>query len=362
VVLALPPLRERGADILALAQALLQQYATVHSVAPKQLQDTAQAWLQHYAWPGNVRELSHMMERVVLLHVGAEVDATTLQQLCLPPTPAALPAEPPAAVEEQRLDVPLVQDHQPTPGLPDEAEQIRHALAQTRGNVVQAARVLGVSRDTLRYRMRRYRIARPGHTERTTPVTGRSPGASASQPPPTDRDELPQEVAHSAEGSAPPLSASPHPEHPEDETTSVPHAVEPAGVTRQEVFLPTTAWEQKPVAVLALELTWPEVPGRELRRYEPWTEAARWEQAIMEKVRGFGGVPVQHAVSLFTWVFGIPHALEQSPLRAVHGALAIRQMVAEAGSPDLGPCPDVRLAVHLGGILMDSQAQPPTAH
>jgi two-component system, NtrC family, response regulator AtoC len=56
VVLALPPLRERGADILALAQALLQHYATVHSVTPKQLQDTAQAWLQHYAWPGNVRE------------------------------------------------------------------------------------------------------------------------------------------------------------------------------------------------------------------------------------------------------------------------------------------------------------------
>jgi predicted ATPase len=82
----------------------------------------------------------------------------------------------------------------------------------------------------------------------------------------------------------------------------------------------------------------------------------------MEKVRGFGGVLVQHAVSLLTWVFGLPHALDQLPLRAVHGALAIRQMVAEAESPDLGPCPDVRLAVHFGGILVDSQARPLTAH
>src|SRR5262249_33667022 len=318
VVLALPPLRERGADILALAQAFLQHYATVHSVAPKQLQDTAQAWLQHYAWPGNVRELSHMMERVVLLHVGAEVDATTLQQLCPAPPPAVLPAEPPAAVEEQRLDVPTVQNPQPPPGLPDEAAQIRHALAQTHGNVVQAARLLGVSRDTLRYRMQRYRIVRPRHTVMTvmpTPVMGPSPEASASQPPPAERDAAPQEVAHAAAGSAPPLPPSPHPEHPEDETAALPHAVVPAGATRQEVVPPATAWEQKPVAVLALELTWPEIPGRELRRYEPWTEAARWEHAIMEKVRGFGGVLVQHAVSLLTWVFGLPHALDQLPLR-----------------------------------------------
>src|SRR5215470_12876299 len=53
-------------------------------------------------------------------------------QLCLPPPPAA----PPAAVAEQGLDVPLIPAAQPPPGLPDEAAQIRHALAQTRGNVV----------------------------------------------------------------------------------------------------------------------------------------------------------------------------------------------------------------------------------
>src|SRR5262249_10663995 len=154
----------------------------------------------------------------------------------------------------QQLDMPLVQEHQPTTGLLDEAEQIQHALAQTRGNVVQAARVLGVSRDTLRYRMQRYRIARPPHTGRTTPVTERSPGASASQPPPAARNALPKERAHSAAGSAPPLPAAPRPEHSKDETVAIPHAVEPGGATRQEVFPPATAWEQKPVAVLALEL------------------------------------------------------------------------------------------------------------
>src|SRR5262249_17535123 len=156
----------------------------------------------------------------------------------------------------------------------------------------------------------------------------------------------PQEVAHAAADTVPPLPASPHPEPPQDETAALPHAVGPAGVPRQEIVPPPLAWEQKPVAVLGLEGTWPAFPGHAWRQDEPWTEAARWGPATRAKVCGFGGVLLQQAVSLFTWVFGLPHAFEQLPLRAVHGALAIRQMVAEAGVPNLGPCPDVRLAVH----------------
>src|SRR6266850_5287353 len=62
VVLALPPLRERGEDVLLLARSLLQQYTAAHGVSPKHISDGAEAWLQRYAWPGNVRELSHVME------------------------------------------------------------------------------------------------------------------------------------------------------------------------------------------------------------------------------------------------------------------------------------------------------------
>ena len=48
------------------------------------------------------------------------------------------------------------------------------------------------------------------------------------------------------------------------------------------------AWEQKPVAVLAIELTWPVTVEGEVPRYEPWTVVTRWEQLIVEKVQGLG--------------------------------------------------------------------------
>jgi AAA ATPase domain len=123
---------------------------------------------------------------------------------------------------------------------------------------------------------------------------------------------------------------------------------------------PAPAWAQKPVAVLALEVTWPEASGLESPRYDPWTEMARWEQAIADKVQGFGGVLLQRMPALLTWVFGLPQTLEQLPQRAVHSALAIQQMVVDASAPDLPPCPDVRLAVHLGAVRVDHRASNPT--
>ena len=93
VVLALPPLRERGEDVLLLAGRLLQQYTAAHGVPPKRLSAEAEAWLQHYTWPGNVRELIHVMERVTLLHIGEEVDAGTLTQLGHPLTASMADAE-----------------------------------------------------------------------------------------------------------------------------------------------------------------------------------------------------------------------------------------------------------------------------
>src|SRR5215475_8176949 len=55
VVLSLPPLRERGEDVLLLAGRLLQQYTTAHGVPPKRLSAEAEVWLQGYAWSGNIR-------------------------------------------------------------------------------------------------------------------------------------------------------------------------------------------------------------------------------------------------------------------------------------------------------------------
>jgi hypothetical protein len=80
----------------------------------------------------------------------------------------------------------------------------------------------------------------------------------------------------------------------------------------------------------------------------------------VDTVQGFGRVLLQHAASLLAWVFGLPQALEQLPQRAVHGALAIRQMIVEARASDLTLCPEVRLAVHLGAVRVATQTQDPT--
>ena len=231
------------------------------------------------------------MERVTLLSPEARIDAQTLARLCLPRAPAATPGAAAPAAEDQPLDEPA---------------RITQALRQTQGNVVQAARLLGLSRKALRYRMRRYGLARPrgaGQGEGT--ADGRDPA---------------------------------------------------------DPVVPAAAWEQKPVAVLAIEVTWPAAVAPDALRYEPWTVHARWEHTVLEKVQGFGGVVLQRGPSLLLVAFGLPHTLEQLPHRAVQTALAIRHMTAEG--PDAGeraPQPTVRQAVHWGQVLVDGAASDPTA-
>ncbi|MGH8066878.1 MAG: sigma 54-interacting transcriptional regulator, partial [Candidatus Entotheonellia bacterium] len=342
VVLGLPPLRERDEDLSALATAFLQHYTGAHGVPPKRLSAEAEAWLQGYAWPGNVRELSHVMERVTLLHMGVEVDAATLMRLCQPLTAPAVNAK----------TAPTPQVVAGAHALPTEAEQIQQALMQTGGNVVQAARLLGVSRDTVRYRMQRYGIARPRRGE-PSPVAPFLPTGSGAR-----------ESSHRSEERRPELTVPLIPPRleatQENGWTAQPDARHGAGV-KPSVSPPGLAWEQKSVAVLALELTWPEASSIESVRYDPWTEGARWEQAIRDKVHGFGGMLVERTASRLVWVFGVPLALEQLPQRAVHSALAIRQMVVDASAPDLPPCPTVRLTVHLGAVQVDHQATDPLA-
>ena len=144
VILELVPLRQRGKDIVILAEHLLRQYAEAHRVNPKRLSRDANAWLLSQAWPGNVRELSHLLERATLLCPEATLGPHTLERLCLPFLSAQV--EPlPADVGWERLDEPA---------------RIRQALMRTQGNVVGAARLLGLSRSALRYRLRRYGIGR----------------------------------------------------------------------------------------------------------------------------------------------------------------------------------------------------------
>jgi predicted ATPase len=116
------------------------------------------------------------------------------------------------------------------------------------------------------------------------------------------------------------------------------------------------------VAVLVIEMTWPAAFERDALRYEPWTMSTRWEQAIAEKVQGFGGLILQRGPSLLLAAFGLPHTLEQLPQRAAQTALAIRQMASEGqAGQEREPRPMVRQAVHWGQVLVEVGAGDPTA-
>ena len=272
------------------------------TVRPNRLSRAAEAWLRSYRWPGNVRELRHLLEWVTLLSREAIVSPSTLESLCLSQPPAPVPGELTAEANESEEI--------------EERTQLQAVLRQTRGNVVQAARLLGLSRGALRHRIRRYGLQSPR-------LRAPSPAPLADQP-------------------ATRLPATRRAERAPERPTA-----------------PSPAGEHKPVAVLAIELTFPTATAGEAAAYEPWTAASRWEQALVAKVQGFGGVVLQRSPSLRLVVFGIPQTLEQMPHRAVQAALALRQLVAEGA--DQAPCPALRLVVHWGEVLVDVQASDPTA-
>ncbi|MGH8064163.1 MAG: helix-turn-helix domain-containing protein [Candidatus Entotheonellia bacterium] len=204
----------------------------------------------------------------------------------------------------------------------DDAARITQALRQTEGNVEGAARLLGLSRKAIRYRMRKYGIERQQEDQKP-----RRP----SRPSFLDTSGVP----------SPPLVSSPT-------------RGEEQG---QGIAVLASSWEHKPVAVLALELSWPVAADGEGPRYEPWTAARRWEQALVEKVQGFGGVLLQRLPSLLLVAFGMPQTLEQLPQRAVQAALVLRQLVA--ATPAGEGCPELRQAVHWGPLVVDVTARDP---
>src|SRR5262249_9358802 len=154
VILDLPPLRARGDDVLLLADRFLAEHASAHGLEPRRLTDTGRNWLRACQWPGNGRELSHLRGRVPLLRPPElEVGRDALERLRVP-------------LELPSADAPKVL---PVGDDGDEAMRIRDALVRAGGNVVRAARILGIGRNALRHRMRRHGIERPTDDDLASP-------------------------------------------------------------------------------------------------------------------------------------------------------------------------------------------------
>src|SRR5439155_3203057 len=179
VRIEVPPLRDRREDIRLLVNYFLKKFAQHQKQAVKSISPNALAALEQYSWPGNVRELENVIQRALVVAKGEVIVLTDLPSELVAnrppvgPNTAAPPAEASAAAstmpagpnagldlaslvrglfqwarrESQLKLIPAV-----------ERELIIEALKETRGNQVQAAKLLGMTRTTLRKRVEKFKI------------------------------------------------------------------------------------------------------------------------------------------------------------------------------------------------------------
>jgi DNA-binding NtrC family response regulator len=159
VQLLLPPLRERGEDILLLAEHFLKSFAGSMNRSVKRTSPSARQKLLAHHWPGNVRELRNVIERALILERGAEVQSGSLPDFQLE---ARLhKTESPRPAGDGPLDE-VVADF--------ERDLINTTLEQNNFNLSKTAERLKISRHALRYRMQRLNVALPTGTDDDTPT------------------------------------------------------------------------------------------------------------------------------------------------------------------------------------------------
>ncbi len=139
IELHVPALRERGSDVLLLAEHILRRLGS----SADKLDDSARKGLRNYAFPGNVRELENMLERAVTLSAGAQISAA---DLAMRPTERETAGVTPTGTDlgHQIDDV--------------QRQAIVEALEKTRYNKTAAARLLGLTFRQLRYRIKKLEI------------------------------------------------------------------------------------------------------------------------------------------------------------------------------------------------------------
>jgi two-component system, NtrC family, response regulator AtoC len=154
VTITIPPLRARREDIPLLARHFLEYFSREFKKRLPRLSPDAERLLVQYDWPGNVREVRNVIERAMILEDTGEL------------LPAHLPAEivpltEPSAIEPCQFQLPqagLILEEV-------EREFVRQALELTRGNQTRAARLLGLTRDELRYRAKKFGLANKSEGE-----------------------------------------------------------------------------------------------------------------------------------------------------------------------------------------------------
>ncbi len=144
ISLELPPLKERDGDVDLLSDYFFRQFVRHQHQAAPEFSKAATKYIRRYDWPGNVRELHNFCERMYILFGGKTVDVANLPHELLhygknDASPFSLPS---SGIKLDQVEVDL----------------IRQALQNTGGNKSRAARLLGLTRDTFLYRLKKYAI------------------------------------------------------------------------------------------------------------------------------------------------------------------------------------------------------------
>jgi len=145
VPLELPTLANRTEDIEPLASHFLSIFAKAHSIEKPKLSKATLKVLKHYRWPGNIRELRNLCERLSVLFAGRTIEPENLPTEFNVTVTRDLPESADFILPEEGLQLDSL-----------EADLISQALQRTNGNRAKSAKLLGISRDTLLYRMQKH--------------------------------------------------------------------------------------------------------------------------------------------------------------------------------------------------------------
>lgn len=144
ITLTIPPLRKRKDDILPLAEHFLTKFSSEHSLPEQIITDDGKQALLSYSWPGNVRELGNILLNCAVRNRNGRITSAALE--------LGHPDSPPAE-ESAGEGFPSLEEM--------EKKHIQQALQQAAGNKLKTAKMLGISRDTLYNKIRKFKIDTP---------------------------------------------------------------------------------------------------------------------------------------------------------------------------------------------------------
>jgi DNA-binding NtrC family response regulator len=149
IELPIPPLRERLEDVPGLVQHFIRHFGQKFHKPDMRITDAAMAMLTKYQWPGNVRELKNAIERAIILEDGNDLRTNYLPIQLTQPDPVLPAASSVAGFTLPQGGVSL--EHV-------EETLVRQAMTQASGNQTRAAHLLDISRDALRYKLKKFGV------------------------------------------------------------------------------------------------------------------------------------------------------------------------------------------------------------